>query len=89
MSKQTVTLTAESHRLFIEYAKDAGDWGGYPLTGSGSNVDVDASALRGYITDWKVKGLAETFVDGRCVFLSFTSEGVEYAASHGVRIIID
>lgn len=86
-TKTTIaTLTAESRRLFIEYAKDAGDWGGCPLLGDGGNVEVNAAALRGYLTDWKVKGLAESFSDDGCTFLSFTEAGVEYAASHGVSI---
>jgi len=85
MTTANINLTEESKRLFLAYAADAGDWGGEPLLDSGS-VPCCPRALRGYLTDWKVKGLAESFVDDGDAFLIFTDAGRAFAAANGITI---
>ena len=78
-----ITLTAASHALFIEFAKDAGNWAGMPMVNG--NVSV-SQAQKGNLTDLKQNGLLTTHVDGGISWVSFTATGKAYAAKHGVTI---
>src|SRR4030095_17118644 len=56
----TPALTPRTLALFLEYARDAGNWSGTPLVGGnvgGSKED------RGNITQMKRAGVGPTFVD--------------------------
>jgi hypothetical protein len=77
-------LTDASKRLFIAYAKDAGNWNGTPLVGGnvgGSKED------RGNLTDLKRRDLIETFREDGCLWLAFTTIGRAYALHLGIRTI--
>lgn len=76
-------LTPASEALFLELARDAGNWGGTPLLDG--NVSTDA-ASRGNLTDLKVKGLITTFRDEGCTWVDFTRAGKQLAASHGIAL---
>ena len=86
-------LTKQSKALFIEYAKDAGNWSGQPLVGG--NVR-GSKARNGNLTDLKQKGLITTWeeeregLNGRAktplVWLSFTDAGIAYAAEQGIDL---
>ena len=78
-----ITLTAASHDLFIEFAKDAGNWAGHPMVNG--NVTV-TQAQKGNLTDLKKAGLLTTSVDDGISWVSFTVAGEAYAAKHGVQI---
>lgn len=83
MASTTKHLTAKSVALFIEYAKDAGNWSGTPLVGgnvSGSKED------RGNLTDLKKAGLVTTFKDEGNAWLSFTDQGIVYAKELGIDL---
>jgi hypothetical protein len=77
----TPTLTAASLALFLEYANDAGNWGGTPLVGG--NVTMDAAA-KGNLTDLKKNGLLTTFREDGEMWINFTAAGLELLRSHGV-----
>jgi len=74
-----MTLTTESHALFMELAGSAGDWNGQPV------VDVSREQ-RGNLTDLKKVGLLTTFKSDGCQFADFTASGIAYAAQHGITI---
>lgn len=75
----TNTLTAASHELFMQLARDAGNWNGCPM------VDVTPEQ-RGNLTDLKRSGLLSTFTDEGIVWADFTEAGRKYAAEHGVTV---
>lgn len=78
-----MNITERSLELFLAYAKDAGNWGGYPLVGGnvgGSRED------RGNLTQLKVAGLITTFVDEGCTWIKFTEAGHLLAKKHSVTI---
>ena len=77
----TPTLTAASLALFLEYANDAGNWGGTPLVGG--NVTMDAAA-KGNLTDLKKNGLLTTFREEGEMWINFTEAGMELMRAHGV-----
>lgn len=77
------TITATSLQLFLDYARDAGNWSGTPLVGG--NVG-GSKEERGNITQLKRAGLVKTFVDEGNTWLQFTAEGKALAAQHGVEI---
>lgn len=79
----TTTITAESLRVFLAYANDAGNWSGQPLVGG--NVGGGPEE-RGNLTQLKRAGLIKTFVDEGDTWLYFTTEGVALAAEHGVDL---
>jgi hypothetical protein len=83
MAKDGTKITETSKALFLDYAKDAGNWSGTPLVGG--NVDSD-NKLRGNLTQLKRAGLVTTMFDDGCTWLFFTDAGVEYAASLGVTV---
>lgn len=73
------SLTQETKRVFLAYAKDAGNWNGTPL--------VDGSkAERGNLTHLKRAGLVETFVDDGHKWLTFTEAGKAVALANGITI---
>ncbi len=77
-----VNLTQTSLDLFLSLAKDAGNWGGCPLTDLNTHT-------RGNLTQLKIAGLITTWTDSdypRCVFAQFTDAGRELAKKHGVNI---
>jgi hypothetical protein len=81
-----MTITARSLALFLEYARDAGNWSGTPLIGGnvgGSKED------RGNLTQLKQAGLITTFEHdpwSGCVYVDFTDAGHALAAEHGITI---
>jgi len=80
MSK-TINITERSKQLFIDYANDAGNWGGSPLVGGnvgGSKED------RGNLTQLKQAGLVETEVDEGNTWLYFTDDGKTFAKQLGI-----
>ena len=79
----TTTQTDATLARFIEYARDARNWGGTPLVGG--NVGGD-TADKGYIVNMKLRGWAKTYLEGADAFLRFTAEGKALAAEHGVTI---
>ena len=79
------TITDRSLKLFLDYAKDADNWGGCPLVGGnvgGSKED------RGNLTDLKKAGLIETFIDDEdnTAWINFTDTGKTLAKDHGIEI---
>lgn len=79
----TATITAESLKLFLAFADDAGNWSGNPLVGG--NVEVTA-ATRGNLTQLKKEGLLTTFRDEGCVWVEFTDAGKKLAADNGIDL---
>lgn len=77
-------LTARSLELFLDYARDADNWGGTPLVGG--NVG-GSPADNGNLTQLKQEGLIQTGDDGGAVFIYFTDAGRALAAEHGVSIV--
>ena len=86
-------LTPMSKKVFVEYAKDAGNWSGSPLVGG----NVRGSKSRnGNLTDLKQKGLITTWeeqregLNGRArtplVWLEFTDAGIAYAQTLGIDL---
>jgi hypothetical protein len=78
-----MTLTDASKALFIEYAKDAGNWSGNPLVGG--NVK-QTQEHNGNLTHLKKAGLLTTFRDEGCTWIQFTETGVAFAAELGIKI---
>tara|TARA_R110000782_G_scaffold253743_1_gene341961 strand:- start:38014 stop:38256 length:243 start_codon:yes stop_codon:yes gene_type:complete len=73
------TTTDASLALFLDLARDMGNWSGTPL--------VTASpAQRGNLTDLKQKGLLTTFDDDGCKFAEFTAAGFDLAKANGVDL---
>lgn len=68
---------------FIEYAKDAGNWGGTPCVGG--NVGGDA-ADKGYLANMKKAGLIQTFESDGATFVEFLPAGAALAAEHGINL---
>jgi hypothetical protein len=77
--EKEMAITKESERVFLRYAKDAGNWGGLPL------VDGNPKE-RGNLTQLKKEGLITTFRDEGNTWLDFTAKGREFAATLGVII---
>nr|AKH48109.1 hypothetical protein [uncultured marine virus] len=67
---------------FVQYAEDAGNWGGSPLVGG--NVGGDA-ADKGFVLNMKKAGLVTTCADDGCVWIDFTDAGALLAEQHGVE----
>lgn len=76
-------ITAESLRVFLAYANDAGNWSGMPLVGG--NVGGGPEE-RGNLTQLKRAGLIRTSKEEGNTWLFFTAEGVALAAEHGVDL---
>lgn len=78
-----MAITDRSLKLFLDYARDAGNWSGEPLVGGnvgGSKED------RGNLTQLKIEGLLTTFTSDRLQWVRFTEAGRAFAAEHGVTI---
>lgn len=76
-------ITEASLKLFLAYAKDAGNWSGSPLVGGnvgGSKED------RGNLTQLKKAGLITTFVDEGLTWIIFTKDGRFLAHRYGIMI---
>lgn len=76
-------ITDRSLELFLDYARDAGNWSGTPLIGGnvgGSRED------RGNLTQLKKADLIETFNWEGDAWISFTEAGHRLAAEHDVEI---
>lgn len=79
-------LTERSKELFLEYARDAGNWNGMPLVGG--NVGT-TKADQGNLTHLKQAGLVKTEDDGDrrdLKWLVFTDLGRAYAKANGVDL---
>lgn len=79
-------LSKEALDLFLEYARDAGNWSGTPLVGG--NVTTGPKE-KGYLTALKKAGLIKTEVDGernQCIWLYFTDAGKALALEHGIKL---
>jgi hypothetical protein len=77
-------ITDRSLQLFLDYARDAGNWSGTPLIGGnvgGSTQD------RGNLTQLKIAGLITTFEYDGEHWVKFTAAGVAFASEHGVEVI--
>jgi hypothetical protein len=78
-------ITDKSLALFLEYARDAGNWSGTPLVGGnvgGSKEDC------GNLTQLKKAGLVVTEFDShdKNTWLMFTQAGRDLARDHGITI---
>ncbi|MDC1268184.1 hypothetical protein N8Z76_00465 [Gammaproteobacteria bacterium] len=81
-------ITEKSKALFIEYAKDSGNWSGMPLVGG--NVGY-APEDKGNLTHLKKLGLVTTHEDYEpgqepCSWITFTQSGRIFAATLGIEI---
>lgn len=76
-------ITNDTEARFMQYARDAANWGGTPLVGG--NVGGDP-ADKGYITAMKKAGLVTTWEDCGGVWMRFTDNGKSLAKSHGVTL---
>ncbi len=77
-----IELTEASHELFMDYAKDAGNWSGNPWVSDG-NVECGPKR-RGNLSDLVKKGLIETeeYEPGE-YYVIFTRIGKMYAKANG------
>ena len=75
-------ITEASLKVFMAYAKDAGNWNGTPLVGG--NVG-GSKEERGNLTQLKRAGLIETFQDDG-LWISFTEAGRALADENGINI---
>jgi hypothetical protein len=76
-------ITERSMKLFLDYARDADNWGGKPLIGG--NVGGYAED-RGNLTQLKQAGLITTFKYDGETWIDFTDTGRALAAEHGVEM---
>lgn len=75
-------LSNGARQLFLDLAKDAGNWGGTPLFGG--NVGGSQES-KGFLTKLKTAGLVRTQEDkGSWVY--FTTEGVKFALELGIEL---
>ena len=83
-TKKSFPLTQASLELFLFYARDAGNWGGYPwLNGNRDFTKED----RGNLTQLKKAGLLITCKDSELgEFIQFLEKGAELALTHGIRL---
>jgi hypothetical protein len=78
-----VTLTPRTVELFLEYARDAGNWSGTPCVGGnvgGSKED------RGNLTYLKRAGLIQTFKSDGQTWIEFTDAGKAFARQHDIKL---
>lgn len=76
-------VTETSQKVFIEYAKDAGNWGGTPMVGG--NVG-GSKEERGNLTQLKRAGLITTFRHDGLMWVQFTEAGKVYAKELGIDL---
>lgn len=84
MTTNAPAITATSLELFLDYARDAGNWSGTPLVGG--NVG-GSKEERGNLTQLKRAGLITTFRWDGEVWIDFTDAGKALAAEHGVTVV--
>ena len=96
----TLNITGESLEVFLDYANDAGNWGGTVLVGGnvvgcrmcrrgcGTKAECGRRGWirRNYLKQLKWAGLITTFSDEGEVWLTFTAEGKALAAKHGIEV---
>lgn len=83
VGQHQIDITERSLALFLDYARDAGEWSGTPLVGG--NVGGLPSD-RGNLTQLKRAGLVTTFVHDGDAWMKFTDAGKSLARLHGVRM---
>ncbi len=80
-------ITETSLKLFLEYAKDAGNWSGTPLVGG--NVGGSREE-RGNLTQLKKAGLITTineYDSGKTlIWVNFTEAGIAFAKEYGIEV---
>lgn len=74
-------ITAKSLDLFLDLARDAGNWSGTPMVGG--NVEIGADG-RGNLTQLKRAGLITTFRHDGGGFVEFTEDRLTLAAEHDI-----
>lgn len=74
----TQDLTTDTLALFLELAKDAGNWNGMPL------LAVLTPAEKGNLTDLKKKGLVKIEKEDGSEWVIFSVEGLRLAVDHGI-----
>lgn len=82
-----MNITDRSLALFLDYARDAGNWNGNPLVGG--NVGRSKED-RGNLTQLKQAGLLTTekdWEDRSLAWVYFTEAGRALAATHGITIV--
>lgn len=84
--KKYMQITDQSKALFIEYANDAGNWGGMPMV-DGNVRGINPQVNKGNLTQLKRAGLVTTFKDEGSTFLQFTQAGIDYAKEIGLDFI--
>jgi hypothetical protein len=77
------TLTQDTRDFFLLLANDAGNWGGEPMIGPGSNIAGNPRAHRGHLTALKKAGLVTSYTDRGDSFVKFTEAGRAFAATLG------
>ena len=77
------SLSPGSLDLFLKHAKDAGNWSGTPLLGSGLELSQED---KGHLTDLKRKKLISTERSDGCDWVHFEPAGLALAAAHGITI---
>ena len=82
LNMETTTMTAATLKLFLDLAKDAGNWNGMPMLDG--NVK-SSKELRGNLTHLKRAGLLGTQVDDGQTWVFFTDKGMDLAESHGIN----
>lgn len=78
-----IILTERSLELFLDYARDAVNWGGHPPIGErvgGGRED------QGNLTQMKRAGYITTHKQGPYILITFTEKGRALAAEHGIEI---
>lgn len=76
-------ITEASKALFIEIAKDAGNWGS--MVPTDGNIDM-TGAQRGNLTQLKKAGLVFTERYDGSAWVMFTEAGTAYAAELGIEV---
>lgn len=88
-----MTLPENALKLFLLYAKDAGNWSGTPLV-NGNVTLLSEARDRGLLTHLKTAGLISTFseterINGRIctnAWVTFEEPGIALAAEHGIDL---
>tara|TARA_Y100000310_G_C20342650_1_gene650535 strand:- start:72 stop:305 length:234 start_codon:yes stop_codon:yes gene_type:complete len=76
-----MNITAESTRVFTNYFKDKGNWGGTPMIGG--NVG-GSKEERGNLTQLKKAKLITTFRSDGFEWVDFTDTGIAYGKELGL-----
>jgi hypothetical protein len=78
-----IKITEASKALFVEIAKDAGNWGS--MVPTDGNIDL-TGAQRGNLTQLKKAGLVFTERHDGSAWIMFTDSGTAYAAELGIEV---